>query len=170
MGAGDVIVTVFTRGGSAVVAVFVVSTLMWYLIIERYWFLVRGYPRLAAETARRWKARSDRHDWAAHRIRDAMIADLSVAGARHLALIDVFIVVLPMLGLLGTVLGMIATFESMTIGGTGNVRQLTAGIDHALVSTLCGLVTALSGWYLAADLHQRYERARNDAVLALTED
>lgn len=164
----ELIGTVFWRGGSAVVAVFLVSTVMWYLILERYWFLARGYPRLAAEAARRWQARPERHDWTAHRVREALIADLSLAGSRHLALIDVMILVLPMLGLLGTVLGMISTFESMTNGDTGNVRQLTAGIDHALVSTLCGLVTALSGWYLAADLHQRYARARNAAVLALT--
>ena len=67
---------------------------------------------------------------------------------------------LPLLGLLGTVTGMITTFDLMTVFGNANPRELSRGIDRALVSTISGLVTAISGLYFASLLEGRARRAR----------
>jgi len=72
--------------------------------------------------------------------------------------IEVITAVLPLLGLLGTVGGMIQTFEVMTVFGTGNVRGMADGISQALITTMAGLMTALAGMYFAGDLHSRIER------------
>jgi biopolymer transport protein ExbB len=63
--------------------------------------------------------------------------------------------ILPLLGLLGTVSGMIKVFEVITVFGTGNTRGMASGISEALVTTMAGLFTALSGLYFVSDLENR---------------
>lgn len=62
---------------------------------------------------------------------------------RHLGTLAVFGAVAPLLGLLGTVTGMIHTFRLVTIFGTGDARQLSGGISEALVTTVAGLLVAI---------------------------
>ena len=49
----------------------------------------------------------------------------------------------PLLGLLGTVVGMIATFQAITVFGTGDPKLMAGGISQALVTTVLGLVAAI---------------------------
>jgi biopolymer transport protein ExbB len=60
-----------------------------------------------------------------------------------LSFIKVLYVVAPLLGLLGTVVGMIATFQMITLFGTGDPRMMAGGISTALVTTVLGLVIAI---------------------------
>jgi len=63
--------------------------------------------------------------------------------------------VLPLLGLLGTVTGMIAVFDVMAFAGTGNARLMAGGVSKATIPTMSGLVAALSGLYFAALLEKK---------------
>ncbi len=58
-------------------------------------------------------------------------------------LVRIVSVVAPLMGLLGTVTGMIATFQSITLFGAGDPRMMAGGISEALVTTMLGLVTAI---------------------------
>jgi biopolymer transport protein ExbB len=60
-----------------------------------------------------------------------------------LSFIKVLYVVAPLLGLLGTVVGMIATFQMITLFGTGDPRMMAGGISTALVTTVLGLTVAI---------------------------
>ena len=60
-----------------------------------------------------------------------------------LPLIKLLAAVAPLLGLLGTVTGMIATFQSITLFGTGDPKLMAGGISQALITTVLGLVTAI---------------------------
>jgi biopolymer transport protein ExbB len=60
-----------------------------------------------------------------------------------LSFIKVLYVVAPLLGLLGTVVGMIRTFQMITLFGTGDPRMMASGISTALVTTVLGLVVAI---------------------------
>lgn len=62
---------------------------------------------------------------------------------RGLSTLKVVIAVAPMLGLLGTVTGMIQTFEVITLFGSGDPKMMAGGISQALVTTVQGLVTAI---------------------------
>lgn len=62
---------------------------------------------------------------------------------RGLSTIKVIIAIAPMLGLLGTVTGMITTFEVITLFGSGDPKMMAGGISQALVTTVQGLVTAI---------------------------
>lgn len=77
-----------------------------------------------------------------------------------------FVVVLPLLGLLGTVLGIIDTFEVIRIAGRGEPRLMARGIREALVATEAGLITALPALVLhhAVGSLLRRVRDRRDAA------
>ena len=62
---------------------------------------------------------------------------------RNITLIQVISVVAPLLGLLGTVIGMITTFQAITLFGTGDPKTMAGGISQALVTTVLGLVVAI---------------------------
>lgn len=62
---------------------------------------------------------------------------------RRQSWIKVFAAVAPLLGLLGTVVGMIATFQAITLFGTGDPKLMAGGISQALVTTVLGLIVAI---------------------------
>ena len=62
---------------------------------------------------------------------------------RGLAIIKILAVISPLLGLLGTVTGMIETFQSITLFGTGDPKLMAGGISQALVTTMLGLIAAI---------------------------
>jgi len=80
---------------------------------------------------------------------------------RNLSVIAVLGSVAPLLGLLGTVSGMIATFSVISAIGTGNARPLAGGISEALVATEAGLLVAIPGLLLSASLSRRASRLSN---------
>lgn len=145
----------FERGGPVLVAVLVVSTLLWILIIERYWFLNIIYPRRLESILNRWEQRSDQSSWYALRLREGLSAEIKLALQSYLAPIQTITQVLPLLGLLGTVTGMIAIFDVITVFGTGNARGMADGISRALLPTTAGLTTAIAGLYFSVNLKHR---------------
>jgi biopolymer transport protein ExbB len=62
---------------------------------------------------------------------------------KHLTLIKIISVIAPLLGLLGTVTGMINTFQTITLFGTGDPKLMAGGISQALVTTVLGLSVAI---------------------------
>jgi protein TonB len=72
-----------------------------------------------------------------------------------LPLIRTLAAVCPLLGLLGTVVGMITVFQMMGSVGTGSPRIVAAGVSTAMVTTMAGMVGALSGVFPAAMLARR---------------
>jgi len=77
---------------------------------------------------------------------------------RHLAAIAVLASVAPLLGLLGTVIGMVDTFDVLSVFGTGNVKGLASGISVALITTQSGLLVAIPGLLLSGYLYRRAAR------------
>jgi biopolymer transport protein ExbB/TolQ len=67
----------------------------------------------------------------------------------------------PLLGLLGTVTGMIATFDTIAVMGTANPAQLSGGISEALVTTMLGLVVAIPSLFLSHLLNAWARQGRN---------
>ena len=74
---------------------------------------------------------------------------------RFLAFIAVVAATAPLLGLLGTVTGMIRTFKLITIVGTGDARSLSSGISEALITTKWGLIVAIPTLIMHALLNRK---------------
>ena len=62
---------------------------------------------------------------------------------KNLSVIKLLAAVAPLLGLLGTVIGMIDTFQAITLFGTGDPKLMAGGISQALVTTMLGLIAAV---------------------------
>lgn len=145
----------FESGGNVLWGILVVTILMWTLIIERAWFFFFEMPEKIAALERQWHEREDRNSWFARRIRDGMVSTVAVEAYRHMLLIRSFMAVLPLLGLLGTVTGMIQVFDVMAVFGTANARAMAGGVSQATIPTMAGLVAALSGFYFVTILDRK---------------
>ena len=78
-----------------------------------------------------------------------------------LGLIKIISVVAPLIGLLGTVTGMITTFQAITLFGTGDPKLMAGGISQALVTTVLGLVVAIPMVFIFAYLNGRSKNIIN---------
>lgn len=148
----------FEAGGDVLWAIFAVTTLMWTFIIERLWFMSRILPGRIEQTLRAWQDLPELSNWQQSSVRRQLISEVAIEARRYLVLIKTLMAVLPLLGLLGTVTGMIQVFDVMAFTGTGNARLMADGVSAATIPTMSGLVAALSGLYLATHLEQTADR------------
>jgi biopolymer transport protein ExbB len=139
----------FEAGGPVLWGILLVTTIMWTLIIERFWFFQFLLPVRKHQAISEWEAIDNKGDWFSRRIRDQIISEVSVDTKKFLLTIETMMQILPLLGLLGTVVGMIQVFDVMTFFGTGNARLMASGVSQATIPTMAGLVAAISGLYIA---------------------
>lgn len=142
----------FDAGGPVLWAVLGLAVLLWTLILERLLYLRLTYPPLARDWVGEWQARTDHGSWPAKVIREAMVSRANIRLRGSLPVIRGLIALCPLLGLLGTVSGMIQVFDVVAVLGTGNPRALAAGVSRATMPTLAGLVLAVAALYFRARL------------------
>ena len=142
-------------GGNVLWGIMFVLFLMWTFILERLWYIYRVYPARKRAAVEKWEQRADTTSWYAKRIREALVSEASLALKRNIGLIKVLIAICPLLGLLGTVTGMITVFDVMTYSGGGNARAMAGGVSMATVPTMAGMVAALSGVYFGTWLEHK---------------
>ena len=136
---------------------------LWILILERLIYFRTGLKSLLEEALNEWESRPERKSWHAHQVRDAIISRVKIAADKGLPMIQTLVALCPLLGLMGTVTGMIQVFEVMAISGTSNARSMAAGVSRATVPTMAGMVGALSGVFLVTILTRTAKR--NTAIL-----
>jgi len=157
-------------GGPVLKLIALTIFLMWVLIVERILFFRTTMKSLSREIFNTWEERKERRSWHAHQIRELMISRFSLASNKGIAMIQTLVALCPLLGLLGTVTGMIKVFEVMAVSGSGNVRAMAAGVSQATVPTMAGMVGALSGVLLVTLLSRRATRETEFLEDSLTMD
>jgi len=150
----------FELGGPVLRVIGFVTLFMWMLIIERLVYFRTGHRKLVRKAHNYWDERTDYSSWKAHQIRTFLISQVSANAERNLSLIKTCVALCPLLGLLGTVTGMIEVFEVMAISGSGNPRSMASGVSKATVPTMAGMVAALSGVAMSAYLENKARRER----------
>ena len=164
-------------GGGVILPLIVISVWMWALIVRKWleFYRLRSRERAAweclehcaspeldppfwqariLETFRQYRDRGrlpDRKVMA--RVRRSQEAEID----RSVGAILVLAAVAPLLGLLGTVVGMIKTFDVISQFGTGNARAMASGISEALITTQTGLIVAVPGLVMGNLLKRRAE-------------
>jgi biopolymer transport protein ExbB len=155
-------------GGPVLDLIAITILVMWILIIERVLYFRVEHKRLFARERDAWEAREERRSWYARQTRDAMVSRLKLAANGSIPLIKTLVALCPLLGLLGTVTGMIEVFDVLAVSGTGSARSMAAGVSRATIPTMAGMVGALSGVFAATLLsraaNREVERA-NDSLL-----
>lgn len=84
---------------------------------------------------------------------------------RFLAVLNSVATVSPLMGLLGTILGMIIAFESIAASGTGDPRVVAGGISQALITTAAGLIIAVPALIFYRYLGHKAESARSNVEM-----
>ena len=151
------------RGGDVLLMIFAVTLAMWTMILERQHYFRFVYPEEAKRILARWHERGDQLSWRAHRIRELWISEASADLNRSLNLINTLVALCPLLGLLGTVTGMIEVFDVMATAGNSNARAMASGVSKATIPTMSGMVVAISGLYFSVQL-QRFAKSESERL------
>jgi len=146
------------QGGPVLWVIFAACLLLWLLILERAWFVRITWPRRAKQLVAQWNARTDCHSWRAKKIREATVSEVDMDLHALLPLIQVLVALCPLLGLLGTVLGMIGVFEVIAVSGNDDAQAMARGVYRATMPTMAGLVVALTGIYVTVRLRRLADR------------
>lgn len=134
-------------GGPVVRVLLGAAFLLWVLIIERWLFCRRQLPGLVAGVQAQWDARTDHSSWYARQVKRKLLSEATREIRGNLGLIKALVALASLIGLLGTVTGMIQVFDVMATLGTGNARAMASGVSAATIPTMAGMVVSISGLY-----------------------
>ena len=132
-------------GGNVLWLIAILLFFMWMLIFERVWYFKVGWKKDVANAIGTWEGRPERKSWAAHQIREKLISEARMQINQYLPVIKTLVALCPLLGLLGTVTGMIEVFNIMAVTGGGDAKSMAGGVSRATIPTMAGMVAALSG-------------------------
>jgi biopolymer transport protein ExbB len=183
------VVSFLAKGGPVMIPLAACSVLALAVVLERAWFWWRRSAPGACErilhlaVSGKWDdaidaARASRHvaarvlaDGLEHRAAGPTLAMEAAARTevsrlrRGLPMLDTIVTLSPLLGLLGTVTGMIAAFGVMSTSGMNQPHAITGGVAEALIATACGL-----GIAIAALVPYNFFSARVERAVAEIED
>jgi len=148
-------------GGDVLIVIFGVTMLMWALMLERIWYLNITHRRYVQSILEQWKDKIHGNGWRERKIRRMLISEVTHKLNFSIPTIKTLIAVCPLLGLLGTVSGMIEVFDVLAIAGSGNPRAMASGVSKATIPTMAGMVAALSGMYLIVQLQRNAEKQKS---------
>lgn len=158
MDASDAIFGFMDRGGAVLWVIATLLLVKFSMVFERVWYLYSTHSKKVKNTLAVWNARADKKSWRARQIRMAMISEISLDLRGSLPLIESLVVICPLLGLLGTVTGMIEVFFVMALTGGGDAKSMAGGVSKATIPTMAGMVGALSGIFATNWLKHRMDR------------
>ena len=135
-------------GGVVLFVIMLVTFALWTFILERFAYYLFAHKPTKTRLKNEWDARTDKTSWKAHAVRDEMVSQVKEKTDVNVGIIKTLVALLPLLGLLGTVTGMIQTFQAITLYGAGDPQTMAGGISQALVTTVLGLVVAIPTVFL----------------------
>ncbi len=141
----EVLLSFMDKGGEVLWLIAALLFVMWTLIFERIWYLQFGWKKDVARVIAKWEGRKERKSWEARQIRDMLLSQARMQINQYLPVIKTLVALCPLLGLLGTVWGMIEVFNIMAVTGGGDAKSMAGGVQQATIPTMAGMVAALSG-------------------------
>ena len=163
----DTIASFMDKGGQVLWIILITTFILWTLIIERFFFLKVIFPKLAQQLVKSWHPETLPSRWHSEKIRRQKLSEMNEQLQQGVNLIKSLVALTPMLGLLGTVTGMIAVFDVMAMMGTGNARMMASGISMATIPTMAGMVAAISGLYFSSRLEGRVKAELEKLIQAM---
>ena len=167
----DTIMAFMDKGGNVLWIIATLVFFMWTLIVERFiYFLGGGWKsdRLLAVDA--WEDRAERKSWNAKQIRLKLLSESRSVINDNMAVIATCVALCPLLGLLGTVTGIIEVFNVMAVTGGGDAKSMAGGVERSTIPTMAGMVAALSGLFANTQLQRMALREQQLLEDQLTSD
>ena len=161
----DTISTFMERGGPVLNLIAILMLVKWSLVFERLWFINSTHRENVMAALAKWNARKDTDSWSARQVRAMIVSRISLEVRNTLPVIEVLVTICPLMGLIGTVTGMIDVFNVMSFTGGGDAKSMAGGVSRATIPTMAGMVGAISGLFA-----YNYLKSRVDRDLELLED
>ena len=159
------------KGGDVLWLIAALVFFMWMLIIERFiYFLGGGWKADRLSTVDTWESRAERKSWNAKQIRVKLLSENRSYINDNMSLIATCVALCPLLGLLGTVTGMIEVFNVMAVTGGGDAKSMAGGVERSTIPTMAGMVAALSGLFANTQLQRMALREQQLLEDQLTSD
>lgn len=133
-------------GGGVLLILFFVGALLIEIVVSRVYFYNKVFKSLSDEKAKAYNE-SDVKNKEELYIRQMEVSRLRQELSKGLSSVQTLTFLFPLLGLLGTVTGMIAVFDVMANKGLGNPRLMASGVSQATLPTMVGMVMALVGLF-----------------------
>ena len=146
------IISFLETGGDVLVVLFIFSILFWTLVVEKTLYHREVFKPLSKKLKQFWKRREDKNNWEQQQLITAQISQLKLGLHKNLTVMKVVIALFPLLGLLGTITGMISVFDSMNALGT-NAKAMASGISMATIPTMAGMLLAVLGLFAFTRIH-----------------
>ena len=146
------------RGGPILLVIMAATFIMWALILERLFYFRFGHKAVSDEALSEWRSRSDHSSTFAHWIRDKLISEVRQKAEMNVGLTKAMVALAPLLGLLGTVTGMVSVFDIMAITDGADARAMSAGVSRATIPTMAGMVASLSGILFTSNMDRTVDR------------
>ena len=147
----------FVRGGPVLYLLFLLSGLIFYLLVDKYIFILFKSKNFLISSVDNFSNEYSPGDTDYRFIQNTLISSIKREANKNIKILDGFIGMCPMIGLLGTVYGMIEVFEVLSFLGTGNPRAMSSGVAMATIPTMSGMVITVFGLYFRQDLISRIE-------------
>lgn len=159
------------KGGDVLWLIAALVFFMWMLIIERFiYFLGGGCKADRVRVIHAWEGRSERQSWNAKQIRSKLLSESRGVINDNMGLIATCVALCPLLGLLGTVTGMIEVFNVMAVTGGGDAKSMAGGVEKSTIPTMAGMVAALSGLFANTQLQRIATREQQRLQDQMTSD
>lgn len=131
-------------GGWVLTLLLGITALLSSLLIERYWFRFVSFPR-NLKCYQQQVSQQSISTRSQHALWLSLRCDMELQLNQHFSLIKSLISLCPLVGLLGTVTGMIQVFDAMALAGSNDPQLMSAGIARATLPTMTGMSIALIG-------------------------
>jgi biopolymer transport protein ExbB len=166
----ETILAFMDKGGNVLWLIAILVFVMWTLIFERLWFFSFVWKKEVFDVISVWEGRSERKSWNAKQMRSRLLSVAKEDIQANLPVITTLVALCPLLGLLGTVTGMIEVFNVMAVTGGGDAKSMAGGVERATIPTMAGMVAALSGLFANTYLQRIADREQELLVDQLTSD
>ena len=153
----------FDRGGPVLYILFIVTLFIWFIIFSKYLSTSYNNKNWIKNNFDTFSNCVNINRSNIHLFEESFLIHIKRVSTQKLKMLDGLIGLCPMLGLLGTVYGMIEVFEVLAVLGTGNPRAMSTGVAKATIPTMAGMTIALSGLFCKFDFANRVERYQEEA-------
>tara|TARA_Y100000748_G_C15388752_1_gene446684 strand:+ start:10 stop:519 length:510 start_codon:yes stop_codon:yes gene_type:complete len=157
----------FLRGGPVLYVLFFVTLIIFYILIEKYRFIFFNSESWLKLKLSEFKKEFPPETTDYKFVESVLLASVSRESKTNIKMLEGLISMCPMIGLLGTVYGMIEVFEVLSFLGTGNPRAMSSGVAMATIPTMSGMVITLFGLYFYQDLNGRINSLSSNFKLSL---
>lgn len=146
------------RGGPVLLLIMAATFMMWALILERLFYFRIAHKQVASKAVDEWRSRSDRKSTYAHWVKDKLVSEVRQKAEANIILAKATVALAPLLGLLGTVTGMVAVFDIMALTDGADAKAMAAGVSQATIPTMAGMVASISGIPFASGMNRKANR------------